>query len=183
MRKFFSAQSTLEFIMLLILVLAGIFVMGPYVIRSVNAYMRSWEIAASDAQHKLVSASQFSVCGNGVCEPGENNFNCPADCYCGNGTCDPGESYPSCADCPPPPSFCQTHACADCPVWNSQGYANNICMIKTAYNWNYSTETYQVTQTCEDYDPSNCEAYQAAACCTDSTGFALCFTEPFWYCY
>lgn len=51
MKKFFRAQSTLEFIMILILVIAGIFVMGPYVIRSVNAYMRSWEISADQAKH------------------------------------------------------------------------------------------------------------------------------------
>ena len=51
MKKFFRAQSTLEFIMILILVLAGILVMGPYVIRSVNAYMRSWEISAEQTKH------------------------------------------------------------------------------------------------------------------------------------
>lgn len=49
MKKFFQAQSTLELIMVIILVLAGIFVMGPYVVRSVNAYMRSWEISVSQA--------------------------------------------------------------------------------------------------------------------------------------
>lgn len=49
MKKFFQAQSTLELIMVIILVLVGIIVMGPYVVRSVNAYMRSWEISASQA--------------------------------------------------------------------------------------------------------------------------------------
>lgn len=57
----FYAQSTLEFIMLLILVLAGIFVMGPYVIRSVNAYMRSWEVAVDQSKQSLAQVPAGQV--------------------------------------------------------------------------------------------------------------------------
>lgn len=40
--------------------------------------------------------SNWSLCGNGVCDPatGEDTYNCPADCLaaiCGNGIIDPGE--------------------------------------------------------------------------------------------
>ena len=43
---------------------------------------------------------------NGSCDPGENDKNCPEDCFieadCGNGTCDAGETPQSCpADCAP----------------------------------------------------------------------------------
>jgi hypothetical protein len=49
------------------------------------------------------------VCGNGACESGETQQDCPTDCKsgttCGNGLCDQGESVSSCpADC--------TDACA-----------------------------------------------------------------------
>jgi hypothetical protein len=44
------------------------------------------------------------VCGNGACEAGETETNCPADCggaVCGNGICDAGESTDTCLqDCP-----------------------------------------------------------------------------------
>lgn len=52
------------------------------------------------------------VCGNGVCETGEDSKTCPRDCppppppspICGNGVCESGESSESCPqDCPPPP--------------------------------------------------------------------------------
>jgi len=42
-------------------------------------------------------------CGNGVCDSGENEINCPADCapgYCGDGICKGGETSDNCpADC------------------------------------------------------------------------------------
>jgi len=42
------------------------------------------------------------ICGNGICEDflGENNSNCPADCYCGDGNCLPPENDVNCpSDC------------------------------------------------------------------------------------
>jgi hypothetical protein len=115
-KKFFRAQSTLEFIMILILVIAGIFVMGPYVIRSVNAYMRSWEISASQLRHspqQQVPVAQVNLCGNGACDFGETNAQCPVECFCGNGSCDYDESLSSCrCDCQRPcSSFSGTECC------------------------------------------------------------------------
>jgi len=39
----------------------------------------------------ITSSTSFSCDDDGACEPGENSFNCPNDCYCGNPTIDPGE--------------------------------------------------------------------------------------------
>jgi len=42
------------------------------------------------------------VCGDMICDPGEDFMNCPVDCFpvCGNGFCEPGEDPTSCApDC------------------------------------------------------------------------------------
>lgn len=37
---------------------------------------------------------------NGICDPGENSFNCAADCACGDGSCSGSETPESChADC------------------------------------------------------------------------------------
>ena len=83
------------------------------------------------------------VCGNGVCEPGEDSINCPQDCppggFCGDGACDPaiGEDCNSCPeDCGPcttcgngvcEPEFGEnsTNCPEDCPPINSCG--NGIC--------------------------------------------------------
>ncbi|MCX5681549.1 MAG: hypothetical protein NT079_04645 [Candidatus Omnitrophica bacterium] len=76
-KKILLAQSTLEFMMIIILVIAGVVVMGPYVIRSVNAYMRSWEIAADQARFNP-NVPLHDAC-NGVCDFGDT-ITCPQDC-------------------------------------------------------------------------------------------------------
>jgi len=70
MKKTFHAQSTLELIMVIILVLAGIFVMGPYVIRSVNAYMHSWELSVDQANsNPNVEVEAWEVPGSATPPP------------------------------------------------------------------------------------------------------------------
>ncbi len=44
-----NAQHTLEYMILLILIMAGIIIGGPYVIRSWNAQMKGWEDSVSDS--------------------------------------------------------------------------------------------------------------------------------------
>lgn len=44
-----KGQNTLEYTTIILVVAAGIIVMGPYVIRSVNAHFKSWEDAVNDA--------------------------------------------------------------------------------------------------------------------------------------
>lgn len=69
MRKPFRAQSTLEFIMIIILVLAGVIVMGPYVIRSVNAYLRSWEVSSEQARNQPADIDPYTpVLSGDFCE-------------------------------------------------------------------------------------------------------------------
>jgi hypothetical protein len=42
-----------------------------------------------------------TTCGNGYCDNGENQLDCPSDCFlvCGDGYCDPEEYYSCSADC------------------------------------------------------------------------------------
>ncbi len=58
-----------------------------------------------------------AVCGNGVCEAGEDSANCPGDCppaaVCGNGICEAGENNANCpgdCDAPEDPRACSSAA-------------------------------------------------------------------------
>jgi hypothetical protein len=89
MKKTFHAQSTLELIMVIILVLAGIFVMGPYVIRSVNAYMHSWELSVDQANSNPNVALDSSEVPGGVPPPSptcEDFEGSSSDCEMNNGS-------------------------------------------------------------------------------------------------
>lgn len=87
------------------------------------------------------SSAQCAVCGNGVCEAGENNANCAMDCppviVCGNGVCEAGESNANCpADCVPSAvcgnSYCEAgESKASCPGDCGGGFCN-ICFESDA---------------------------------------------------
>lgn len=96
-------------------------------------------------------------CGNGVCENGESNATCAADCppasACGNGTCDNGETNGNCpadcpaqGNCPADPNDClvcalfgqlcptgqDTNSCSACILGGgggacSGGFPNGVC--------------------------------------------------------
>ncbi len=81
-------------------------------------------------------------CGNGQCEAGEDQTNCPADCgqqgggggaVCGNGACEAGEDSSNCsADCGQPAPVCGNGACeagednSNCPADCTGGLASNV---------------------------------------------------------
>ncbi len=44
-----KAQHTIEYAVVLVLVMVGIIIMGPYVIRSWNAQMKGWEDSVTDS--------------------------------------------------------------------------------------------------------------------------------------
>lgn len=55
-----KAQNVLEYTTLILVVAAGIIVMGPYVIRSVNAHFKSWEDAVNDATNDPMEEADLS---------------------------------------------------------------------------------------------------------------------------
>jgi len=92
MRKLFQSlftkkgQSIIEYALLIILVLAGVYVMTPYVIRSWNANIKGWEDSVKDSYQEPISASPPGVLDiDGTC-----NYQppCSSPPCCGYGTCD-----------------------------------------------------------------------------------------------
>ena len=62
-----SGQHTVEIIVLITLIMAGILIMGPYVIRSWNANLKGWEDSAVDSvEDPFLDAPGFSMPG---CDP------------------------------------------------------------------------------------------------------------------
>ena len=69
-----------------------------------------------------------TICGNGVCEVGENNTSCPQDCpatsTCGDGVCSGLEDPYSC------PQDCGTYSCQfvqDCPGYPGNSIVSYTC--------------------------------------------------------
>ena len=63
-------------------------------------------------------------CGNGICEPPEENvFNCFQDCgyihYCGDGICDPDEDYITCPEDCDPIHYCGNGICDPDETWET----------------------------------------------------------------
>lgn len=85
-------------------------------------------------------AASCPICGNGVCESGENCSNCSQDCgactTCGNGVCDSGETCSTCPQdcgaCPVNPvcgnGSCEVgETCATCPQDCGTCPVNPVC--------------------------------------------------------
>ncbi|MBI5884946.1 hypothetical protein HZB89_02500 [archaeon] len=89
-------------------------------------------LTAVDAQNSTaqdsmaVTIGQAPACGNGLCDQGETNQNCPADCTlatCGNAVCDGGETNQNCpVDCPLQQPVCGNGIC-------EQGEDSISCLI------------------------------------------------------
>ena len=55
--KGINAQHTIEYVILLTLIMAGIIIAGPYVIRSWNANLKGWDDSVRDSlQDQLLEA-------------------------------------------------------------------------------------------------------------------------------
>lgn len=69
-----------------------------------------WDAECAEVDILEAGPDAEETCSNGMCDPGENPLECPADCprlTCPNGACEPGESVDVCAaDCVP--------SCGDC---------------------------------------------------------------------
>ncbi len=116
MLKFFrksrnvGGQSMVEYALLITLMLAGVMVMGPYVIRSWNANVKGWDDSYRDSFQEPITAAPpagFDVscqcqhqdpcssppcCGFGTCGETEDSdvFSCnPISCGTGNDICTP----------------------------------------------------------------------------------------------
>jgi hypothetical protein len=88
-------------------------------------------ICDPDENETIKTCPKDCKCGDGVCEGRETALNCQKDCACGNGTCDPGERASECGtDC-----FCgdgkcdgseDRHSCPkDCGgTWCGDGVCN-----------------------------------------------------------
>ncbi|MCD4739645.1 hypothetical protein K8R43_00475 [archaeon] len=78
-----------------------------WVFSSGNALESFWLLSSEKIKALyLGSEPPDIVCGNNICEQGENSNNCLADCppttVCGNDVCESGETEANCpADCPP----------------------------------------------------------------------------------
>ncbi|MFA5059297.1 MAG: hypothetical protein WC676_01540 [Candidatus Omnitrophota bacterium] len=143
-----KSQSIIEFSVVIVLVLAGIILMGPSTIRGINAHFKSWQDSGHDSmKDPLLPAVEYPAppnCGNGAVDPGETLTYCcqdfpmtdgdgvcctvggetavtsPNDCaYCGDLTCN--------ADHPSNPETWTTsnlsgYCCGDCSSPN-----DNFC--------------------------------------------------------
>ena len=66
-KKKLAGQHTIEYIILLTLIMAGIIVMSPYVIRSWNANLKGWEDSVVDSQEDpFLEAGPITIQG---CDP------------------------------------------------------------------------------------------------------------------
>lgn len=90
-----KSQSIIEFSSLIILVIIGIIVMRPYVIRAINAHFKSLEESIEESQKEEFQETPLQelpsppVCGDGTCTaPFEDPNRCCEDCgACGDGVC------------------------------------------------------------------------------------------------
>lgn len=96
MRKLFQTlfskkgQSIIEYALLIILVLAGVYVMSPYVIRSWNANIKGWEDSVTDSFQDPIGASPPGIIDvTGTCRYQDPCSNPPC---CGYGTCEEYEA-------------------------------------------------------------------------------------------
>ena len=133
--------------MILIAVIASIMVMGPYVLRGVNAYMRSWEISAQEARHDIGQEVPAWAVEETPPPP-------PDPCYgivCGN--------Y-SFSNCPIADNCCMKRENYLWYVPNDPSQGAAEC------RWQY--------EACVEYNVSICDTFSNDVCCTDNCPYDGC---------
>ncbi len=118
-----TGQSAIEYALLIVLVLAGVYVMAPFVIRSWNANIKGWDDSVKDSYREPIEPSPPGVldvsCDSGYGDP------CSSPPCCGYGTCEEYERTTAwltnpigCADPPGGVTFQCTEdpACCTTPV-------------------------------------------------------------------
>jgi hypothetical protein len=108
-------------------------------------------------------------CGNGQCDPGENNETCPSDCpvACGNGQCDSDETSTNC------PGDCPAGTCGDgtCDAGESSTSCSKDCPAASCGNG--TCEVGETNQSCATDCPGGicgngkCDAGEVVTCPTD----------------
>jgi len=180
------AQSTIEFSVVIIVICAAILLMGPYVIRGINAHMKGWEDAVYDSMSdplmpvadvpNIPTSGCSYNCGDKICCAGvENKDNCIKDCN----TC--GDGYPcSESDCVDPDTperccedgwdSCQTGAAATevfCCAQEGYFRQSTITDDKTVKGDECASDCVPITNHCGN---NTCEADKGENknnCCRD----------------
>ncbi len=118
------AQSTLEYIMIIVTVLAAVTVMIPYVFRGVNAYMRSWEVSVQEARHDVgQEVSAWIIDGAEAPPPPECDYDTPEQCN-NNSECQWAVLLDCSSSCSAEESGCVP---AGCPADYHPGFPGNPC--------------------------------------------------------
>ncbi|MCK5283088.1 MAG: hypothetical protein KAK00_06780 [Nanoarchaeota archaeon] len=122
-----------------------------------------------------ITGDAKAVCGNGVCDPGENSAKCPEDCgtsTCGNGVCESSEDSENC------PEDCGINPCGDGVCEGSAaGEDCNSCAADCPKEFGPPTGSCDAcfkgicdgkcNPTKEGSDCSDCAPRDVIACCGD----------------
>lgn len=87
-----TGQSILEYALIIAVAVAAMGLMGVYINRSVRANFKMIADRVNPAPSQIPDdGGDLPSCGDGICDAGEDNLMCPADCFCGDGVCAPSE--------------------------------------------------------------------------------------------
>lgn len=136
------------------------------------------DLAPGDLSASVPSPTGGAVCGNSICENGENATSCPGDCssgpVCGNSICEQGETATSCpSDCSSGP-VCGDFYCdppetsSTCPT--DCGTVSDSC----AGLCGSSAATCYCDSTCVDYGDCCPDYQQECGGTTNDSCYGLC---------
>lgn len=145
-------QSTLEYAAIIAIVVAAILGAGVYVQRSIKAKLKLTERLINE-DFSSSTGPIYNVCGNGICEVGEDHQSCPGDCVPPSnedGVCGPDEDclsspcdcwkdcqssfYAKCGDGICATQFCEQIHCKDYD--ECRGVCGDGYCMSTESRWN-----------------------------------------------